>query len=115
MGQIKKTLLTAYRDQDLVRRIVQAVLAGEFGDDGLLQLRRTAHVGVLGEAVLDGLDGRLFNVFRGIEIRFAGPQTDDVLSRGAQCGGAGGDGKSGGGFNALYAGRDLNVQLRFPF
>ena len=95
LGQVEKTLFAAHRYQDLRRRICQAVLAGEFGDDGLLQLGGAAHVGVLGETVLDGLDGGLFNMVGGVEIRFARAQTDDVFSGGAQGGGAGGDGEGG--------------------
>jgi hypothetical protein len=70
--------------------------------NGLLEFGRPVHGGIAGKARADGLDGRGPDVVRGIEIRFAGAETDDVLAGGPQFGNPGGDRQGGGGLDALY-------------
>ena len=72
LGQVVEALLAAAGDQDLVRLVLEAVVALELGDDGLLELRRAVHRRVLGEAVVDGRDGGLLDVIRGVEVRLPG-------------------------------------------
>jgi hypothetical protein len=108
LGQVEEALLAAAGDQDLLRRIVQAVVALELGDDGALEFRRAVHGGVLGEAVADGGDGGLFDVIRGVEVRLAGAKADHVLAGGAQLLGAGGDGEGRRRLDGLHAGGKLD-------
>ncbi len=106
-------MFAAAGDQDLVRGIREAVLAPEFGDDRLLELRGAVHRRVSGEAVLDGGDGRLLDVIGRIEVRFPGAESDDVLTGGAQGVGTGRNGEGGGGLDGLYAGGKLGAHSQW--
>ena len=103
LGQVVEALLAADGHQDLIRCILQSVVAPELLAYGLSQFLGARHGGVLGEAGLDGLDGRRLDGLRGVEIRLSGAETDDVLALRAQLGGTGGDGEGGRGLDALYA------------
>ncbi|MNE72451.1 hypothetical protein D3C80_1683950 [compost metagenome] len=99
---------------DLVGFVLQAVLARELGRDGGLQFRHAVGVGVLGLAAADGLDGRRLDVVGGVEVRFAGAQTDDVAAFAFQFPGPGGHGQGGRRLDAgegggLKAGHDYPV------
>ena len=61
----------------MFRRVIETVVALEFRDDRLLQRRGAADRRVFGEALVDRVDGRIFDVLRRIEIRFARAQTDE--------------------------------------
>jgi len=102
-NEVEEALLAAAGDQDLFGGIVQAVVALELGDDGLLQRGGATHRGVLGETLVDGRDGGILDVLRCIEIRLAGSQSDDVLAFGFQFGRTGGDGEGGRRLDGLYA------------
>ncbi len=104
--QIEKTLFAAARDQDLLRCVVQSVVALELRDHRRLQRRRAAHRGVLGETLVDRGNRRILDVLRRIEIRFARAQTDDVLAFRLQLCRACGNGKGRGGLDCLYALRE---------
>ena len=75
-------------------------------DDGVLELVDAVHIGVAGEAALDGIDAGLRDVRRRVEVRLAGAEADDVLAFRLQAGGAGGDGERGRGLDALDASGD---------
>ena len=51
--EIEETLLAAARDQDLLRGVIQPVVALELGDHRRFQRRRAADRGVLGETLVD--------------------------------------------------------------
>ncbi len=78
---LKITCLPPGADVDLRRRVGQAVLARELGDDGLLELGHAVDVGVFGLAALDGGDGGVLDVVGRVEVRLAGAQADDVATR----------------------------------
>ena len=60
--------------------VLAIILASAWGAYRLLQRRRAADRGVLGETLIDRLDGGILDVLRGVEIRFARAQPDDVLT-----------------------------------
>jgi len=62
-------VLAAAGDDDLVARVVQAVVALELGPDGILQLGDAVGGRILGEPLLEGLDGGGLDVGRGVEVR----------------------------------------------
>ena len=78
-GDVDAVLCTAGND-DLLRGVLHPQVGGQPGADGLLQGREAGGRGILGFAVPDGLDGRLLDVVRRIEIRLAGPEVDHVLA-----------------------------------
>ncbi len=82
--RVVEHLLAASADDDLVRLVGQAVLARELVDDGFLELRNAADIGVLGLAGLDRVDRRQLDVGGRIEVRLAGAEADDVAARGFQ-------------------------------
>lgn len=71
-------LLTAGPDTDLGGLVVQAVVALEFADDGLLELRGAVDIGVACGARVDGGLGRRPDVLGRVEVRLALRQADDV-------------------------------------
>ncbi len=109
LRQVVEALFAAARHQDLVGRIVQAVVALELVDDRLFQAGRAVHRRVFGLAVGDRLARGLLDVLRGIEVRLAGTQADHVFAFGTQRRGAGGDGQSRGGLDRLNAAGKLDA------
>ena len=107
--RLKKLCLPPHDDQDLLGRVVEAVVALEFGDDRLLQAGGAAHRGVFGEARVDGLDRRVLDVLRGVEIGLAGAEADNVAAGRLELGGTGGDGEGGGGLDGLNAVREFQM------
>ena len=80
--RVVEHLLAAGRDDDLVRLVVEVVLALELADDRLLELRQALDRGVLRRpAALDRLDRRLLDVVRRVEVGLAGAEPDDVAAR----------------------------------
>ena len=112
--EVEETLLAAAGNQDLLRRVVQPVVALELRDDGLFERRRAADGGVFGEALVDRADRRVLDMLRCIEIRFARAQPDDVFAFRFQLRRTGGHGESGGRLDGLYASREFqDISLRF--
>ena len=75
-------VLAAAADGDLVRLVVEAVLAGELFADRLLELGNAVDRGIFGLAALDGVDRRLLDVVGSVEIGLAGAKTNDVEAGG---------------------------------
>ena len=98
--RVVEHLLAAGADGDLVARIVEIVVAFELAADRVLQLGRTVRIGVAGVAALHGVDGGLDDVGRGVEIRLACGEADDVAARGFQLARLGADGDGGGRLDA---------------
>src|SRR5699024_6457310 len=95
-------------DHDLVAVEIEVVVALELGDDGLAQAGRAGHRRVFRLAGVERLLGRVLDVFRRVEIRFAGAQADDVVAGGFHFRRAGGDGQGWGRFYALDAVCEFN-------
>jgi len=109
LGQVVEALLAATGDQDLLRSIIEAVVALEFVDDGLFQRGGTIYRCILGKAVAYRLDGRFLDMVGGVEVRFTRPQSNDVLAGGPHLGGAGSDGQGRGRFDGLHADGKLDA------
>src|SRR5437667_9785878 len=75
-------MFAATGNNDLRGLVAEAVLAFELVGDGLAQLGDAAGGRVLSEALVECLDGSIFDVLRGIEIRFTRAKTDHILSLG---------------------------------
>src|ERR1019366_9404813 len=75
---VEAGMLTAARDDDLGGLVGEAVLAFVFVGDGRAQLGDAGGGGVFGEAGGQGLGGGVFDVLRGVEVRLAGTEADDV-------------------------------------
>jgi hypothetical protein len=73
-------MLRATRNDDLLTCIDQLVLAPQFFDDGVLQVVGSARVRVLGKPRMQGGNGGLLDVFRGIEIRLATAKIHDITA-----------------------------------
>ena len=79
--RIVEHLLRPRGDDDLIHRVIEAVLALELVAHRLLQRGRAVGIGVFRLAPLDRRDGRALDVVGRIEIRLARAQRDDVASR----------------------------------
>ena len=88
-ARLKMLCLPPHADDDFLGGVVQAVVALEFGDDGVFQAGDAADRGVFGESVVDGFLGGILDVLRGVEIGFAGTEADNVLAFSLELGGAG--------------------------
>jgi hypothetical protein len=88
-------MLRAAGDEDLLRVVREVAIPRELCDDRLLELGDTVDHGVLGEPLVDGLLGRVLDVLRGVEVRLAGAEADDVAALGAQLRGPGRDDQRG--------------------
>ena len=89
-------MFAAARDDDLRRLVGEAVLALEFGGDGLAQFGNAAAGRVFGEPGGERLGGGVLDVLRRVEIRFARAETDDILAGGFHGLGLGINGQSEG-------------------
>ena len=87
----------------MIALVRQSIVALELGDDGVFQFGGAIYCGIPGQALANGLDARIRNGQRGVEVRLAGPQSNDVLAFRLELGGPGGDGEGRGGFNLLNA------------
>ena len=92
-------------------RVVKIIVALEFGDDGIFQAGRAADSRVFGETIVNGGNGRILDVLRGIEIRFSCAQSDDVLAFGLEPGSPRSNGESRGGFDGLNAFREFHDNI----
>jgi hypothetical protein len=79
---VEAGMFAAAGDDDLGGLVGEAVLAFVFVGDGCAQLRDAGGGGVFGEAGGQRLGGGVFDVLRGVEVRFAGAETDDVQAVG---------------------------------
>jgi hypothetical protein len=80
----------------------------------LLQCRRAANRSVLGETLVDRSNRRILDVLRRIEIRFAGPQPDDVFTLCFELRRTRSDSEGGRRLDRLYAGGESqDISLRF--
>ena len=77
---IEQRVFGTDRYQDLLRRIVERIVALEFGGDGLFERINAVYGGVLGMTRGNGLCSSLFDVLWRIKIGFAGSKADDVAS-----------------------------------
>ncbi len=102
LNQVEETLFTATGDEDLLWPVFQAVIAPEFRYNRPLEISGSINGRITCESGMDSLDGRGPDVFGCIEIRFTGPEPDDVLASRPQLGNACRHGKGRGGFDALY-------------
>ena len=78
LHEVEDDVLAADRHHALGRRVGRAEVLGVALADRFLQLHCAAGSGVLGEIVLDGPDGRLFDVVGGGEVRLPGAEVDQV-------------------------------------
>ena len=83
-GVVQDLLAAGVADGDLVGGVVEPVFPLELGRDRLLQRRCPVHGGVFGIARVDGADRRLLDRVRGVEIRLARAEADDVAAGGLQ-------------------------------
>ena len=99
---VEEHLLAAGSDDDLLRRVVEAVVAPEFVGDGALEFGGAVDAGVFGVSGADGGDGRLLDVVGGVEVGLPGAEAEDVLSGGLEFGGARGDRHGGRRLHAVH-------------
>jgi hypothetical protein len=78
---VENHLLAACGNDDFLGLVVDAGVTQEFGGDGFAQRRRARDIGIFGIAGVDRVDGRLFDMRRGVEIRLAGGEADDIAPR----------------------------------
>src|SRR5690606_21928176 len=108
--QVKKALLATNGNQNLPGFVIQTVITSELFDNGLFQIGSAINRSVFGHAIVDRLDGSLFNVLRCIEVRFTRAQTNNIFSFGAKSGSSGSDGKGRRGFDVLNTLGELDSQ-----
>src|SRR6185436_13620230 len=89
--KVEDGLLGTARDEDLRALVLEAVVAAELGDDRILELVRALNGRVAREPAADRSDAGILDVHRGVEIRLAGAEPDDVLALGLETRGARGD------------------------
>ena len=106
--RVEEDVLGTGAHADLIRRVVEAVLARELARDCLLQRRQAIDAGVLGLAGLDGFDAGRLDVLRRVEIGLAGAEADHVLACGLELGRHGGDRHRRRGFDAPEALRQMD-------
>ena len=80
LGDVIDGVLRPHGDDDVLPLVLQAIVAPEFRDDGILELGGSGHRSIFRVAVVQGLLGHRLDVFRGVEVRFAGPEPHDVDS-----------------------------------
>ena len=79
---VEAGMLAAAGDDDLRGLVGEAVLALVLVGDGRAQLGNAGGGGVFGEAGGQGLGAGVFDVLRGVEVRLAGAEADDVQAVG---------------------------------
>jgi len=106
-------VLAADVNDDLLGRVLQAVLRLQLLGDRSPQLRDAGGRRVLRLALLQGLDRRLFDVVRRIEIGLSGPETHHVDALGLQFLGPVGHGERRGRRDFLSSLADLHLAAPF--
>ena len=91
LRQIEDGVLAADGDDALLGVVGSAVVGLVAIANGLLQLFRATGIGVLGEVLIDGVDGGLLDVLGRRKIRLAGSEIDHVIAFAAQTVGVGRD------------------------
>ena len=71
-------MLRAVGYHDLLGHVIQSVVPLELIADGLPKLRHTGRGGIAGLSQIQRILGRLADVLRGVEIRFARAEADHV-------------------------------------
>ena len=97
-------------DDDLAGAVVKLVIPLELADHGLLEFRRAIHRGIAGLASSDGVNGRLFDVLWGVEIRLASAKAYNVPASGLEFRCPGGHRDGGRWFDGLDASCQIRVQ-----
>ena len=103
LHEVENRVFGAGGHQNLATLVGQCIVALEFRDNGVLELRRAVDVRVAGEAGADGGDAGLRDVRWGVKIRFSGAEPDNVFAFRLQLRCARRDGEGGGGLDALHA------------
>ena len=93
---VEAGMLGAAGDDDLGGFVGEAVVGLEFLGDGSAELGNAGRGGVFGEAGIEGAHGGGLDVFRCVEIGFAGAEADDIEAFGLHGFGAGIDRQGGG-------------------
>ncbi len=109
---IEERLFTSGGGNDFFALVGGTEVGGVAGGDGIAQLDDAGDGRVLGEIRLDGSDGSVLDVLRGMEVRLAGAEIDQVGAGFAHTVGFVGDGHGGGRFNAVDALGEPGFQLR---
>ncbi len=114
--QIEKALLSAARNQNLARSIIKTIVTFEFGNDRILEAGGAAHCRIFCKTPVDGGNGGILDMLRGIKIRLAGAQPNDVLALCLEPRSPGSDRQSRGGLDGLNALREFhdNVLTLMP-
>ena len=73
-------MFAAAGNDDLRGLVAQPVFALEFVGNGLAQLRNAAGRRVLGESVVERLDGGVLDMLRRVKVRLARAEADHILS-----------------------------------
>ena len=84
MKGVKKDVFPTTTGRDFREGIFEAVVALEFRNNGLLDIRGSAHRRILGLAVFERRNSRVFNMFRGIKVGLASPKINDLNSLAAE-------------------------------
>ncbi len=75
---VEQRMLRAVGYHDLLGHVIQSVVPLELIADGLPKLRHTGRGGIAGLSQIQRILGRLADVLRGVEIRFARAEADHV-------------------------------------
>ncbi len=78
LEEIVEGVLGSAANQDFFLGVGEAVLLLVFLDDSLPQGIDASHFRVLGHSLCEGIDGGLFDVFRGVEIRLPRREIRDI-------------------------------------
>ena len=105
-AQVVQGLLCAARHEHLRALVLDAVIALELGDNCILEFVRAIDVRIARKPAPNGVNASIGDVYRRVEIGFACPKCDYVLTFGLKARGAGGDGKRGRWLDALDASRN---------
>src|SRR5581483_11424511 len=88
-AEIEDRLLGARAHQDLRALVLDAVVAGELRRNGVLELVDALDVRIARESAANGVDTRLRDGHRGIEVGLACPEADHILALCLEAGGEG--------------------------
>ena len=107
-GDVVEGVLGPTGDDNLLFGILQAIVPGQLISHGLAQLIGARHGSVFGKALLQGLDGSLFYVLGGIEIRLPCTEPHHIHTLGLEGLGFGRDGQGGRGLDLGHPACDLH-------
>ena len=78
MKGIKEDVFPATTGRDFREGVFEAIVSLEFRNNGLLDVRGSANRRILGLAVFERRNSRVFNMLRGIKVGLASPEIDDL-------------------------------------